>query len=103
MINRADERVDAAILNTESAQIFHRFFLAQIRKFAFDPGADYKRFRSEMMLSVILNKIDILRRGICVIAFCNRSQIGLRDVAGKKGWFRRQEKEISCDNFILGL
>src|SRR5206468_9693354 len=84
MIDPANERMNAAVFNAKTAQIFERFLLAQIGKFAFDPGTDYERFRSEMMLRVILDKIDILRGGICLIILCHRCQIGLSDVAGEK-------------------
>ena len=87
MIDRANQRVDAAVFHAEVAQVFERFFLAKINQFAFDLGANYERFRSEMMLGVILNEIDILRGGICLIIFCNWGQIRLGDVTGKKGRF----------------
>src|SRR4029077_1618006 len=58
MIDRANERMNAAVFNAKTAQIFERFLLAQIGKFAFDPSTNYKSFRSEMMLRIILDKID---------------------------------------------
>src|SRR5438067_13100091 len=86
MIDRANEHINAAVFNAKTAQILERFLLAQVGKFAFAPGAKYESFRSEMVLRVILDKIDILRGGNCLITLCHRCQIGLSDVAGKKSW-----------------
>src|SRR5260370_41299597 len=97
MINRANQRVNAAVFDAEAAQVFERFFLAKIDKFAFDAGTDHERFRSEMILGVILNKIDILRGGLCSIALCNSGEIGLGNVAREQGWLWSQQKESPRD------
>ena len=59
MINRANERVDAAVLDAETAQIFERFLFAKIDKLTLDLRADHDRLGSKMMLRVIANKIDM--------------------------------------------
>ena len=84
MINRANERVNPAVFHAEPAQIFQRFFFAKIDKFAFDPCADYECFGAEMMLRVILDKIDKLRGGVCLIIFDDVGEIGFRHIAGEK-------------------
>ena len=81
MINGADQRIYATVFDADTAQILERFFLAKIDKFAFDLRAYHHGFGTKMILRILSYKIDMLGRGIRLIAAGDRSQIGFRDVA----------------------
>ena len=53
MINGANERVDTAVFDAETAQIFQRFIFAKIDKFTFDLRADYDGFGRKMVSRII--------------------------------------------------
>src|SRR5438270_8772203 len=103
MINRANQCVHSTVFHPKPAQVLERFFFAQIDKLTFDSRADYDRFGAEMMLRVILDELDILRRGICSIALGYGSEIGFSHVTGEKSRLRGQEKEIPRDGFFLWI
>src|SRR6266699_2052083 len=96
MINGPDECIDAAVFNAQAAQVFHRFIFAKIDKFTFDLRADDDSLRSEMMLRIILDKIDTLRGAVTGIVdpgySSNRGQIGFGNVAGENGRLRCEQK-----------
>ena len=75
MINRANERVHAAVFDAEAAQIFQRLFFAQIDQFAFDLRADDDRFGGEMVSRVILDQLDMYR--------CDAGSSSVRSAAAK--------------------
>ena len=62
MINSPNKRMHAAIFHTDVPQIFQRFLLAEIHKFAFELCTDHDCFCGEMMSRVILNSHDMIRR-----------------------------------------
>src|ERR1043166_8699695 len=108
MIDGTDERVNAAVLHAQAAQVLERFLFAQIDKLGFDPRTDHNRFSRKMVPRVILDKIDISRRTIAAIAdraagitdpgyIC---QLVLRYVARENRWLRG-EKEKSAGDCLL--
>src|SRR5438477_8649854 len=102
MIDRANQRVDAAVFHPEAAQVFERFFLAKINQFAFDLGANYERFRSEVMLGVILNEMDILRGGICLIIFATGARSASATLQAKRVGFEVSRKKLRATIFSSG-
>src|ERR1700730_15039116 len=101
MVSRADERVHPAVLHPEPAQKLERFVFAKIDKFTFDLRADDNGFGPEMMARIIPHKIDMSRRRVSLFAFCNRSEIGLGDVAREQSRLGCEQEEITRDDFLL--
>src|SRR5260370_39028424 len=65
MIDRPNKLVDAAVLDAQTTQIFHRLIFAKIDEFTFNLRADNNCFGREMMLCVTLDRSDM--RGCDVV------------------------------------
>src|ERR1043166_10273256 len=110
MIDGTDERVNAAVLHAQAAQVLERFLFAQIDKLGFDPGTNHDRFGREMVPRVILNKIDILLcravaaivdRGAGVTDPGYRREVALTDVARENRWLRGEKEKSACDCLLF--